>query len=205
MATITATESITLDGVMQAPGGPDEDRRGGFDHGGWAQPFASDEQLAIMGEGMAATRAMLFGRRTYDAVVGHWLSAPEPNPFGGFLRAIPKWVASRSGAPLAHPASTLLPGEAVDTVARLRGEVDGVISILGSGELVRALHAAGLIDRFVLLVHPITLGSGARLFGDGPRRDLELQRADSTSTGVTILQLAVRGTGARATEPGAMP
>jgi dihydrofolate reductase len=192
MATIIATESITLDGVMQAPAGADEDPRGGFAHGGWALPFASDEQMAIMGEGMSQTAGMLFGRRTYDQLVGHWLSAPEPNPFGGFIRAIPKWVASRSDAPVAHPATTLLHGEAVDTVARLRDEVDGAITILGSGELVRSLHEAGLIDGYALLVHPLTLGSGARLFGDGQRRELELQRADTTSTGVTILQLAVR-------------
>lgn len=192
MATITATESISLDGVMQAPAGPDEDTRGGFAHGGWAAPFASDDQMAVMGEGMAATTGMLFGRRTYDGVVGHWLAAPEPNPFGDFLRHMPKWVASRSGAPLEHPASTLLHGEAVETVARLKEEVDGQLSILGSGELVRTLHAAGLVDRFVLLVHPITLGSGARLFGDGPRRDLTLLRTDTTSTGVSILQLEVR-------------
>lgn len=191
MATIIATESITLDGVMQAPAGTDEDTRGGFAHGGWALPFASDEQMAIMGEGMTATAGMLFGRRTYDQLVGHWLSAPEPNPFGGFIRATPKWVASRSDAPVEHPASTLLHGEAVGTVARLRDEGDGAITILGSGELVRSLHKAGLIDGFVLLVHPLTLGSGIRLFGEGRRRELELQRADTTSTGVTILQLAV--------------
>lgn len=192
MATITATESITLDGVMQAPAGADEDPRGGFAHGGWAVPFASDEQMAIMGEGMGETTGMLFGRRTYDQLVGHWLAAPEPNPFGDFIRSIPKWVASRSDAPVAHPASTLLRGDAAETVARLRDEVDGAISIIGSGELVRSLHAAGLIDGYVLLVHPIVLGSGVRLFGDGPRRDLELRRVDATSTGVVIQQLTVR-------------
>jgi dihydrofolate reductase len=192
MATIVATESITLDGVMQAPGRADEDERGGFAHGGWATPFASDDQLAIMAEGMAATTGMLFGRRTYVDLVGAWLAAPEPNPFGGFIRQTQKWVASRSHAPLEHPSSTPLYGEATLTVARLRDEVDGTISILGSGELVRSLHAAGLVDRFVLLVHPLTLGSGTRLFGEGRRQDLELERADTTSTGVTILQLALR-------------
>ncbi|GAA1422333.1 dihydrofolate reductase family protein [Agrococcus citreus] len=192
MATITATESITLDGVMQAPAGADEDRRGGFAHGGWALPFASDEQMAIMGEGMGETAGMLFGRRTYDQLVGHWLSAPEPNPFGGFIRSIPKWVASRADAPVAHPASTLLHGDAAETVARLREEVGGPISVLGSGELVRSLHAAGLLDGYVLLVHPIVLGSGIRLFGEGERRDLELRRVDRTSTGVVIQQLTVR-------------
>lgn len=192
MATITATESITLDGVMQAPAGLDEDPRGGFAHGGWALPFASDEQMAIMGEGMGETAGMLFGRRTYEQLVGHWLSAPEPNPFGGFIRATPKWVASRSDAPVRHPASTLLHGDAAETAARLRDEVDGAISILGSGELVRSLHAAGLIDGYVLLVHPIVLGSGIRLFGEGERRDLELRRVDRTSTGVVIQQLTVR-------------
>ena len=193
MAAIIATESVSLDGVMQAPGGAEEDPRGGFEHGGWAAPFASDDQMAIMGVGMARTGGMLFGRRTYDQLVGFWLSNPEPNPFTEHIRQTPKWVVSRSGAPLAHPSSTLLTGEATETVARLRAEVEGAITILGSGELVRALHAAGLIDRFVLLVHPVTLGSGTRLFGDGERRDLELERADTTSTGVVIAQYAVRG------------
>ena len=192
MAEIIATESISLDGVMQAPGGPDEDTRGGFEHGGWAAPFASDDQMAIMGEGMARSGGMLFGRRTYDQLVGFWLSNPAPNPFTDHIRDTPKWVASRSGAPAEHPNTTVLSGEAVETVARLREEADGAISILGSGELVRALHAAGLVDRFVLLVHPITLGSGIRLFGDGARHDLRLERADTTSTGVVIAQYAVR-------------
>jgi dihydrofolate reductase len=192
MGTIVATESVTLDGVMQAPGRPDEDERAGFAHGGWALPYASEDQMAIMGEGMAESAGMLFGRRTYDDLVGHWLAAPEPNPFGRFIASTPKWVASRSELPLAHPASTLLSGEATETVGRLREQTEGAITILGSGELVRSLHAAGLVDRFVLLVHPLTIGRGTRLFGDGPRSDLRLLRADTTSTGVTILQLAAK-------------
>ncbi|GEK78992.1 dihydrofolate reductase family protein [Agrococcus baldri] len=188
MAEIIATESVSLDGVMQAPGGADEDTRGGFEHGGWAAPFASDDQMQIMGEGMARSGGMLFGRRTYDQLVGFWLSNPEPNPFSAHLSATPKWVASRSSAPAVHPNTTLLTGEAVETVAQLRESAEGAISILGSGELVRALHASGLIDRFVLLVHPVTLGSGTRLFGDGDRQDLSLERVDTTSTGVVIAQ-----------------
>lgn len=188
MATIIATESISLDGVMQAPGSPDEDTRRGFEHGGWAAPFASKDQMRIMGAGMAHSVGMLFGRRTYDQLVTFWLSNPEPNPFTDHIRATQKWVASRSTLPAEHPNSTLLTGEAVETVAKLRDETEGSISLLGSGELVRALHAAGLIDRFVLLVHPVTLGSGMRLFGAGERRQLTLDRADATSTGVVIAQ-----------------
>ncbi|MCH1884056.1 dihydrofolate reductase family protein [Agrococcus sp. ARC_14] len=188
MAEIIATESISLDGVMQAPGSPDEDTRGGFEHGGWAAPFASDDQMAIMGEGMSQAGGMLFGRRTYDQLVGFWLSNPAPNPFTDHIRETQKWVASRTSAPLEHPNSTLLTGEAVETVARLRDEAEGALTILGSGELVRALHEAGLVDGFVLLVHPVTIGSGQRLFGEGGRHDLALRRADTTSTGVVIAQ-----------------
>lgn len=188
MGTIIATESVSLDGVMQAPNGADEDTRGEFERGGWAAPFASEDQMRIMGAGMAESAGMLFGRRTYDQLVGFWLSNPEPNPFTEHIRATQKWVTSRSTEPAPHDSTTLLTGEAIETVARLRDEVDGAISVLGSGELVRALHAVGLIDGFVLLVHPVTLGSGTRLFGDGERRDLRLERADTTSTGVVIAQ-----------------
>jgi len=190
MATIIATESVTLDGVMQAPGRADEDDRGGFRHGGWAGPYSSPEAMAIMGRQMGQSSGMLFGRRTYDDLVGHWLGTPDPNPFTDHLRATPKWVASRSDEPLAHPNSTLLTGEAVDTVARLREEVDGQLTVLGSGVLVRTLLAAGLLDALVLLVHPLVLGAGTRLFDAGPH-DLVAGPPEATSTGVTITRYEV--------------
>jgi len=189
---ITATESITLDGVMQGVGRPDEDTRGGFTQGGWADGYQDQVAGAFMSEGMSMSGAMLFGRRTYQDVVGHWAGVTEPNPFTDHLLNARKVVVSRSAdTTLAYPNSTLLVGEATETVAKLRDETPGVLSIIGSGELVRSLHAAGLIDGYVLLIHPIVLGSGTRLFAEGDRSDLNLERSVTTTTGVIIAQFSV--------------
>ncbi|GAA4063840.1 dihydrofolate reductase family protein [Agromyces indicus] len=188
MATISLFESVTLDGVMQAPGRPDEDTRGGFADGGWAAPYRDG-----VAEGMAqGDGVLLFGRRTYDDVLGYWTSTPDPNPFTQVLVDTPKYVVSRQrDIRLAHPNSTPLIGEAVDTVAALRRDLDGGITVIGSGELVRTLLAAGLVDEMVLLHHPLVLGTGTKLFGDH-RVALELERAIPTTTGVVIGQYAVR-------------
>ncbi|MBM7503682.1 dihydrofolate reductase family protein [Agromyces aurantiacus] len=191
MATITVFESVTLDGVMQAPGRPDEDDRGGFAHGGWAIPYQDDVAARFAGERMGVAGAMLFGRRTYEDVLGFWTSA-GPNPFTEALVGARKYVVSRqSGLRLAYPNSTALIGEAAETVAALRRDVEGSITVLGSGELVRALLAAGLVDEMVLLQHPLVLGSGTRLLGSD-RVALDLEHAVTTTTGVVIGQYAVR-------------
>jgi dihydrofolate reductase len=192
MAAITVFESVTLDGVMQAPGRPDEDTRGGFPYGGWAVPYQDEVAMRFAGEGMSQGGAMLFGRRTYDDLLGYWTSTPEPNPFTEVLVNAPKYVVSRSGdVGLDHPNSTLLAGDAPETVADLRRTQDGAITVLGSGELVRALFAAGLVDELILLQHPLVLGTGTTLFGSH-RVELELQRTEPTTTGVVIAQYAVR-------------
>lgn len=192
MATITAFESVTLDGVMQAPGRADEDTRGGFRHGGWAVPYQDEVMMQFAGEDMAGSGAMLFGRRTYDDLLGFWTTTPEPNPFTEVLVQSPKYVVSHNpDAELGYPNSTLLAGEAADTVAALKQENDGALTVLGSGELVRALLAAGLVDDVVLQVHPLVLGSGTKLFGDA-QVELDLRRSIPTTTGVIIAQYAVR-------------
>lgn len=192
MATITAFESVTLDGVMQAPGRPDEDTRGGFTHGGWAQPYQDEVMMQFAGESMSKGGAMLFGHRTYDDLLGFWTTASDPNPFTDVLVASPKYVASRDrGTELGHPNSTVLAGDAAETVAALKQELDGAVTILGSGELARTLFAAGLVDELVLLVHPLVLGTGTTLFGDA-HVDLDLRRSLTTTTGVVIAQYAVR-------------
>lgn len=192
MATITVFESVTLDGVMQAPRRPDEDTRGGFSDGGWAEPYRDEVAARFAGERMAQGGALLFGRRTYDDVLGYWTSTPEPNPFTQVLVDAQKYVVTRQrDIRLTHPNSTPLVGEAADTVAALRRDLDGGITVLGSGELVRALLAAGLVDEMVLLQHPLALGTGTKLFG-GDRFGLELQRTIPTTTGVIIGQYAVR-------------
>jgi len=193
MATISVFQSVTLDGVMQGAGRPDEDTRGGFTHGGWAAGYGDDVSMQFAAEGMRQEGALLFGHRTYTDLLGFWTSMTEPNPFATVLVERPKYVVSRSSdTELVYPNSTLLAGDATVTVAKLRETSELDLTIMGSGELIRTLHAAGLIDRYTLLIHPIVLGSGMRLFGDGARVDPELERSIPTTTGVMIASYLVR-------------
>jgi len=188
MAAITVFESVTLDGVMQGPGRADEDTRGGFARGGWADGYQDEVSMQVAAEGMSSGGGLLFGRRTYDDLLGHW-TAIGPNPFVDALVGSEKFVVSRSAdTELAYPNSELLAGEAVSTVAGLKGRSARDLTILGSGELVRALHAAGLVDRYLLQIHPLVLGSGARLFGASDRVDVRLERSIPTTTGVVIAE-----------------
>ncbi|MHA7986003.1 dihydrofolate reductase family protein [Rathayibacter sp. CAU 1779] len=194
MTTIGVFQSLTLDGVMQGPGRADEDTRGGFTQGGWANGYQDNISASYAGEGMARPGALLFGRRTYEDVLTHWTKNAGPNPFADVLLRSPKYVVSRSaGTELEFANSRLLAGDAVDTVRALceRNEVPHLM-IMGSGELIRSLHAVGLIDTYSLLIHPIALGTGTRMFGEADRVDLELTRATPTSTGVLIAEYAVR-------------
>ncbi|MFC4002478.1 dihydrofolate reductase family protein [Prauserella oleivorans] len=193
MATISAFASVTLDGVMQAPGRADEDARDGFRHGGWAAGYSDEVIGRFAAAGMGTTTALLLGRRTYDDLLGYWTAMPEPNPFTEALVTQPKYVVSRhEHVQPGYPNSTLLAGEAAETVARLKKEVGGALTVLGSGELVRSLHAAGLVDEYVVLVHPIVLGAGTRLFGDGDRVDLSLADSLTSTTGVLLARYRVR-------------
>lgn len=185
MATITVFQHLSLDGVMQAPGRPDEDLRGGFEHGGWACAYAGEQPDGFLGDFWSAGFAWLFGHRTYTDVLGHWTTTPEPNPFAESLVAIPKYVVSRSAdTELAHPNSTLLAGEAVETVAALKERLTGTLVVMGSGDLIDALRPAGLIDDYQLLINPLVLGSGRRMFGPGEVSELTLRRVLTSSTGV---------------------
>lgn len=201
MSRLVVVENVSLDGVMQSPGRPDEDTRGGFTRGGWAARALSRDPEAARAslEGQGRTRALLFGRRTYLDLVGHWLSTPEPNPFAEILAQTPKYVASRTlTAPLPHPASELLGGDPVASVARLKAEdVEGDLVVLGSGELVRALAAAGLVDEYLLTIIPVVLGSGTRLFGD-TYAELEVTRSVTSATGIVVATYAVVRPDARA-------
>ena len=187
MRTITVFNSVSLDGVMQAPGRPDEDRRGGFQHGGWALSYADPVMAAVAGEGMARDGGLLFGRRTYEDFYSVWPNRGD-NPFTNVLNRRQKYVASRTLAePLPWQNSTLLKGDGVEAVARLKQESDEDLLILGSGELIRSLMPRKLIDRFILLIHPLVLGSGRRLFADdGHLQALKLVDSRPTSTGVLI-------------------
>ena len=187
MRTISATLSMSLDGVIQAPGRPDEDIREGFDRGGWAVPYNDDVMAQKMGEGMASSGTMLFGRRTYQDFFGFW-PRQTGNPFTPYLNQATKYVISSTlTEPLPWENSILLSGDPSVSVAKLKAESGPDLGIVGSGELVRSLLAVGLIDRYVLLIHPLVLGQGRRLFDDrGPGADLELVDSVTTSKGVII-------------------
>jgi dihydrofolate reductase len=189
MGNLVVVENVTLDGVMQAPGGSDEDVRGDFRYGGWARPYADRVMAEMMGKGMSEDGALLFGRRTYEQFYGFWSKQTDGNPYTEVLNRKPKYVASRTLAePLAWENSFLLEGEAVDAVAALKREVPGDLVVLGSGELVRTLARAGLVDEYTLSIHPLTLGTGTRLFAEGEvsYATLELVGAVPTTTGVII-------------------
>jgi dihydrofolate reductase len=188
MGKVIVNNSVTLDGVMQAPGRPDEDRRGGFEYGGWAVPYSDEVMGKVMGEGIASGSVMLFGRRTYEDLFSVWPKRTDPNPFTDVLNKTHKYVVSRSlHEPLEWQNSTLLSGDAADSVAKLKRELDGDLVILGSGELIRALMPHRLIDQFVLLIHPLVLGKGRRLFDEGgPPAAFKVTDTTTTTTGVVI-------------------
>jgi dihydrofolate reductase len=185
---LTAIESITLDGVMQAPARPDEDVRGGFEHGGWGISYADEVMGRAMGERMAKSAGgpLVLGRRTYEDLAEVWPKRKD-NPYTDALNRAEKHVASTTlSEPLPWQNSRLLAGDAVDAVAKLKQDGGKDIGIIGSGHLVRSLMSAGLIDEFLLLIHPLVLGSGQRLFADGVNAQLELADSLTTTTGVVI-------------------
>jgi dihydrofolate reductase len=173
---------------MQAPGRADEDTRGGFAHGGWAQPYNDEVMGEVMGKGMARGGALLFGRRTYEDFATVWSNPEDDNPFSAVLTNRQKYVASTTLAePLPWANSTVLAGDVPAAVAERKGQDDDQLVVLGSGVLVQALMTHGLVDEFVLLIHPLVLGSGRRLFADGgASADLTLVDSQPTTTGVII-------------------
>jgi len=187
MARIIVFNSVTLDGVMQGPGHPDEDRRGGFEHGGWAAPYADEVSASYATSSMGTTGGLLLGRWTYEDLHRAWGGRTD-NEFTPVLESSPKYVASRTlKEPLPWVNSSLLDGDIVEDVSRLRGEQEKDLVILGSGELIQTLMAHGLIDEYTLLVHPLVLGEGRRLFRDGsPYAKLRLVESKPTTTGVLI-------------------
>jgi dihydrofolate reductase len=164
---LIVTEYVTLDGVAQSPGQPDEDRDGGFDHGGWLAPLVGEQAPAAVFEQAASMDALLLGRRTYDIFAGYWPTAPEENPFTGLLNRVPKYVASRASAePLGWQGSTSLGGDLTAAVAELKQRHDEV-HVIGSLDLVQSLLRLGLVDRLNLWQFPVLLGSGKRVFAGG--------------------------------------
>jgi dihydrofolate reductase len=187
MAKVVVINHVTLDGVMQGPGRPDEDRRGGFEQGGWSPPYGDEIMGAALGERMAQSSGLLFGRRTYEDLLSYWNT--QDSPFKDALNNAPKYVASNTlSEPAPWPNTTLLRGDAAPAVAELKEKEDGELQVMGSGVLIQALMQRNLIDEYMLLVNPIVLGSGRCLFAEGsPPASLRLVGdVTTTRTGVVI-------------------
>jgi dihydrofolate reductase len=189
MGKITVINNITLDGIMQAPAAPDEDTRGGFAHGGWAVQYQDSVIAGKMGEMMArgiSNGSMLLGRRTYEHLFSVWAKQTN-NPFSEHLNTVQKYVASTTlKEPLPWQNSILLKGDAADAVDTLKKQDDKNLAILGSGQLIETLIRRNLVDEYVLLVYPIVLGTGRRLFRSGDFVRLRLIDSVKSTTGVII-------------------
>jgi dihydrofolate reductase len=167
MGKLVVTEFLTLDGVAQAPGEPDEDRDGGFAHGGWQAPLMDEESENAMFEQARSMDALLLGRITYEIFADYWPRAPEEIPFTGLLNGVPKYVASRTlTSPLTWQGSMLLEGDLAESITAVKERHDEV-HVIGSLDLVQSLLRAGLVDRLNLWLYPLLLGSGKQVFGHG--------------------------------------
>ncbi len=187
---LTLHTFLTLDGVMQAPGGPGEDSSGGFEHGGWSAPYGDEDFGTAMTGWFDGADAFLLGRRTYEIFSGHWPRVTDPaDPIASKLNALPKYVASRTLESVSWHNSSLIgaSGDLVADVARLKSQPGGELQVHGSGGLAQTLIEAELIDEYRLLTFPVHLGSGMKLFrADTKPAALRLTQTSATSTGVVI-------------------
>jgi dihydrofolate reductase len=185
MGKVIVMNGLSLDGVMQGPGRPEEDTRDGFARGGWAIPYSDEAIVAKMGERMGEDRAFLFGRRTYEQLLASWNALG--GPFKDALNNTRKFVASSHPATQLHwPNSSLLSGDVAGAVADLKESSDANLVIMGSGVLIASLMAADVIDEYLLTIAPLVLGTGRRLFAGGTHATLRLIDSSATSTGVLI-------------------
>ncbi len=192
MRKLVVIEFITLDGVMQGLGSPDEDRDGGFEHGGWGAPYVDELQMEAAGQGLERTTAYLFGRRTYEKMLDFWPHQPDSNPMAAHLNRTPKYVATRTLETFAWDNAQRLDGDLTTGVSTLKGSGDGDIAVLGSGVLVHDLMRMRLVDEFRIFLHPLVLGSGKRLFRELPEpQRMRLTSATPTTTGVVMLDYRV--------------
>jgi dihydrofolate reductase len=166
MGALVVNMFTSLDGVLQGPGAPEEDREGGFEYGGWQAPYVDEASGKVIGDHIAGVEALLLGRKTYEVFAAYWPGQPAENPIAARLNGAPKYVASRTLDTLAWTRSTLLQGDVAEAVAQLKGEF-GRVDVIGSGNLVQTLLRSELMDRLNLWVFPVLLGSGKRLFAEG--------------------------------------
>lgn len=185
---LTLTTFLTLDGIMQSPGAPDEDRGGGFEHGGWLIPYADDDMGRFIGETFAQADAFLLGRKTYEIFVGHWPHVMDENPVAAALNRLPKHVVSSTLDSLSWDNATLIRGEQLtEQVNRLKAQPGRELQIHGSGHLARTLMALDLIDEYRLWIYPVVVGAGARLFENPAPATLRLTDSRTTASGVSVL------------------
>ena len=188
MRRIVVASFTSLDGVMQAPGGPDEDPDGHFEHGGWSFPYGDEDFGTAVAGWFDRAGAFLLGRKTYEIFASYWPQVTDPaDPVASRLNALPKYVASRTLDSVSWANSTLLGGDAVAEIAKLKEQPGGELQVHGSGELAHALIEHDLIDEYRLLFFPVHLGAGKKLFRDGARAAaLRITGSSVTSTGVII-------------------
>jgi len=178
---------VTADGVMQAPGGPDEDRDGRFEYGGWSVNYWDDFMGQVMDEQLHRAEAMLLGRKTYEIFAAHWPRVGGDDPFAAKLNGMPKYVASRTLGEVAWNNSHLLKGDVAEAVAQLKAQAGGEIHVNGSSNLIQTLLRHDLVDELMLWVFPVLVGGGKLLFGEGVRPGaLKLADTKTSSTGVVI-------------------
>ncbi|MEV8353936.1 dihydrofolate reductase family protein [Streptomyces niveus] len=194
MRKLMVTTFVSLDGVMQGPGGSDEDRDGGFEHGGWSVPHFGPDLIQRMTDLVQRADALLVGRKTYDIFAATWPLAEADDPVGSKMNSVRKYVASRTLDTVSWQNSTLLTGDVAEAVARLKQEDDGEIQVHGSGDLIQTLIAHDLVDEFHVLVFPVLVGSGKRLFGRGTvQAGLKLVDTARSGSGVVISTYARAG------------
>ncbi|MGO9873329.1 MAG: dihydrofolate reductase family protein [Acidimicrobiia bacterium] len=195
MGKLIVTEFVTINGVAQAPGGPDEDRDGGFTHGGWQAPLVDQASATIVFEQASSMDALVLGRKTYEIFANYWPAAPAEIPFAGLLNGVPKYVASRTLAgPLAWQGSTLVAEAVADGITSIK-ERHNEVHVIGSLNLVQSLLRFGLVDRLNLWLFPLVLGSGKRLFADGTvPTSLRLTESMTYPTGTLHLAYEIAGT-----------
>ena len=192
---LTTLTHVTVDGVMQGLGGSNEDRRGGFEHGGWAIPLFDEEATAFTDEVFTRAAAFLFGRQTYEIFAGYWgLMADSDNPIAVALNNRPKYVASNTLTDPTWADTTVISGDLAAAVGELKAKPGGELQVHGSGKLVRWLLDKQLIDEVILLTYPVVVGQGTRLF-PATGRDMALELVDSRTTPKGIAIHAYRPTG----------
>ncbi len=188
MGKLVINTQMSLDGVIQGPGGPQEDTSGGFDQGGWAMPYFDESMAEASSLGMASTGGLVLGRRTYDIFAAYWPHQGDDAPFASFLNKAPKYVASKTlQEPLEWTNSHLIQGDVAEGVRKLKEESAEDLVILGSGDLAQTLMEHDLIDRYDLWIIPIVLGNGKRLFREGSSLRLSLVDEKRSGTGVLML------------------